>query len=236
MATQDLSPVIAIVLGLGIALVIGLINGALIGLARIPSVLITLAMMTLVRGIAFAIGDGHTIRVSTPLPEFLPVIGWIFLVLVGLGSVSLVQFTPFGRRPDPCQSEQAESWLAHAFFVGTPYILSSLMAGFAGILFLQRLRIGVPTAGMGMEINVILAVIIGGTWIGGRFGTVIGGLLGAVFVAFLQYYLMIAGTSAYLQQIINGVLLLVGGGLCYGYYTLVGLVYRNRLKAMSDNT
>ena len=110
------------------------------------------------------------------------------------------------------------------------------MAGLAGILLLQRFRIGVPTAGMGMEVNVILAVIIGGTYVGGRFGTVIGGLLGAVFVAFLQYYLIAAGASPYLQQIINGGLLLVGGGLCYGYYALVGLVYRNRLKTMSGNT
>jgi ribose transport system permease protein len=86
-----------------------------------------------------------------------------------------------------------------------------------------------------MELNVILAVIIGGTCLGGRFGTVIGGLLGAVFVAFLQYLLLVLDAGPSMRQVISGALLLVGGGLCYGYYALVGLVYRNRLKSKADS-
>jgi ribose transport system permease protein len=229
---QDLPPIVAVVLGLGLALFIGLINGALVGLARIPGVLVTLAMLVLARGLAFAMSEGRPVLLegNAQALDFLPVVGWILFVIVGLGSVLLIQLTPFGRRPDPCQSEQVESWLPRALFVGVPYILSSLMAGFAGILLLQRLRAGMPTTGINMELNVILAVVIGGTCLGGRFGTVIGGLLGAVFVAILQPFLVVVGVSSYLQQLIIGVLLLVGGGLCYGYYALVGLVYRNRLK------
>jgi ribose transport system permease protein len=235
---QDLPPVVAVVLGLGIALVIGLINGALVGLARIPGVLVTLGMLALARGIAFVMSEGRSMPLegNTQALDFLPVAGWILFVIVGLGSVLLVQLTPFGRRPDPCQSEQAESWLLRALFVGVPYIFSSLMAGFAGILLLQRLRIGMPTIGTNMELNVILAVIIGGTCLGGRFGTVIGGLLGAVFVAFLQYLLVVVNASAYMQQVVSGAFLLVGGGLCYGYYALVDLVYRNRLKTKADSS
>jgi ribose/xylose/arabinose/galactoside ABC-type transport system permease subunit len=234
---QDLPPVVAVVLGLGLALVIGLINGTLVGLARIPGVLVTLAMLALARGLAVVMSEGRPMPLegNAQALDFLPVAGWILFVIVGLGSVLLVQLTPFGRRPDPCQSEQAEAWLARALFVGVPYILSSLMAGFAGILLLQRLRASMPTVGTNMELNVILAVIIGGTCLGGRFGTVIGGLLGAVFVSFLQYLLVVVNASPYLQQLIIGALLLVGGGLCYGYYTLVGLVYRGRLKTKADS-
>ena len=189
---QDLPPVVAVGLGLGLALVIGLINGTLVGLARIPGVLVTLAMFALARGLAFMMSEGRPMLLegNAQALDFLPVVGWILFVIVGLGSVLLIQLTPFGRRPDPCQSEQVESWLPRALFVGVPYILSSLMAGFAGILLLQRLRAGMPTIGINMELNVILAVIIGGTCLGGRFGTVIGGLLGAVFVAFLQPFLV----------------------------------------------
>ena len=229
---QELPPLVAVMLGLGLTLVIGLINGTLVGLARIPGVLVTLGMLALARGIAFVMSEGRPMLLegNTQALDFLPVVGWILFVIVGLGSVLLVQLTPFGRRPDPCQSERTESWLSRALFVGGPYILSSLMAGLAGILLLQHLRIGMPTIGTNMEINVILAVIIGGTCLGGRFGTVIGGLLGAVFVAFLQYLLAAMNVSASMQQVISGVLLLIGGGLCYGYYALVSLVYRNRLK------
>jgi ribose transport system permease protein len=238
MLMQDLPPVVAVVLGLGLALVIGLINGALVGLARIPGVLVTLAMFALARGFALMMSEGRPMPLegNAQALDFLPVVGWILFVILGLGSVLLVQLTPFGRRPDPGRSEQAESWLPRALFVGVPYILSSLMAGFAGLLILQRLRIGMPTVGINMELNVILAVILGGTCLGGRFGTVIGGLLGAVFVAFLQYLLVATGASPYMQQIISGALLLVGGGLCYGYYALVGLVYRNRLKSKAGNS
>lgn len=234
---QDLSPLVAVVLGLGIALVIGLINGALVGLARIPGVLVTLAMLALARGIAFLMSEGIPMQLGADAQalDFLPIVGWILFVIVGLGSVLLVQLTPFGRRPDPCQSERTESWLDRAIFVGVPYILSSLMAGFAGILLLQRVRVGMPLAGTGMELNVILAVVIGGTCMGGRFGTVIGGLLGAVFVASLQPFLIVVGASPYLQQLFIGVLLLVGGGLCYGYYALVGLVYRSRLEKQDSS-
>ncbi|MBN1993129.1 MAG: ABC transporter permease [Anaerolineae bacterium] len=235
---QDGSPVMAIILGLGIALLIGLINGVLVGLARIPGVLITLAMLALARGLAFMLTEGYPVqlgRTDSSIFNFLPVLGWILFAVVGIGGILLVQLTPFGRRPAPGQPEQAESWLKRAIFVGGPYLLSSFMAGFAGILLLQRLRIGTPTVGLNLEINVILAVIIGGTCLGGRFGTVIGGLVGAAFVALWQYFLTVNGVNPYLQQFASGVLLLAGGILIFGYYALVGLVYRNRVKIKAND-
>ena len=146
--------------------------------------------------------------------------------------------------------DRIKAYLAYAsvcFFWGTTYgairigvevMPPALFAGIrfflAGLVLLQRLRVGMGTVGGNMEANVLLAVVNGGTCMGCRFGTVIGGLLGAVFVVLLQHYLIMANVSVFWQHIVTGALLLVGGGLCYGYYALVGMMYRNRLKAEQE--
>lgn len=236
---QGLNPLNAVLWGLSIALFIGLITGVLVGIARLPGVLVTLAMMSLVRGISYSLSKGSPVTFSLSDSLFLPnlkILGWVVFFLVGLVAALLVQFPVFGRRIGLKRSENVQSWLVRSCFLGIPYILSSLLAGFVGLLQTSHLRAGIPTLGTGFEILVILAVVLGGSCLGCYFGNVIGALFGALFIATLQTILVLANVSSLHQQFITGALFLIATGFCYGYNGIVSILYRKESRSGSKET
>jgi ribose transport system permease protein len=220
---KEATPGIGLMTGLVIGLVVGSLNAILVGIVRVPGVLVTLAMLFLLRGIALLVSQGRPVHWE-PL-GLLPIVGWCMLVFWALLSIFLVQLTPFGRRPGPHQDEW---WLAKALFVGLPYVASAVMAGFVGALSLERLGVGAPTTGVSMEADVLLAVLLGGTCLGGRFGCVIGALLGALFLTTLQNLLHLHGFDYFFHQILLGAMLVAVGCLVHIYYGIVGWLFRRR--------
>ncbi len=208
---------------------IGLLNGLLVGAVRIHSVLVTLGVMIAARHVGYLLTDGRSIYIGAGAAGALPgstVVFWAPFVVVFAGAIALVQLTPLGRRPAPGPPARRESPVARAFYVGAPYVLSALMAALAGIVWLVRMRTGGPTMAMGYEAEVLLAVTIGGTALGGRFGTVLGGLVGVFFVGLLRHLLVLRGASGFLTGLVQGSALLVFAVTLKLYYWIVERVYQ----------
>lgn len=215
-----------------ISLMVGLINGTLVGLLRIHGALVTLGMMVLLRAVAFGVSDERTIFLATDEPGFIGSMweslgAWGVIVVYLAGCVALAQLTPFGRRPSPRRALR-ESWLRRAAFVGPPYVLSSLMAGIVGAHYVGFFSAADPNMAIGLEMHVLFAVALGGVCIRGRYGTVIGGLIAVCVLVLLRTVCMLAGHPPYTWRIVSGAGIVIGALLSQLYYALVELLFRLR--------
>lgn len=227
---NGLSPLVAIILGLGTSLIIGLINGILVGIARLPGLLVTLAMMSLLRGFLFLFSEGVAITIdnsffSNSFGTVLNILSLGLLIVVGIISVLWVQFPIFSKKTGLTSSDSPQPWFSRACRLGIPYLVLSVMAGFVGLRFLGRLKAATVSMGSNFELTVILAVVFGGTYFGSKFGNPIGALLAAFILTVLNNLLLVLNSSFiyYLQ----GLLLLFALLLVFGYHAVIGIIYRH---------
>lgn len=229
MTMPGLSPVMAIGLaclaGLAAGTVCGLFNGAVSSYWGLPSFIITLGMLNIARGAALQLSDAQTIY-SFPLAfeEFgsrmVYGIPMVFLValLITLIAWFVLNFTVFGRLLYGIgNNEEAVRLAGHSVFwlKVAAFTISGLMAGIAAIIYMARLNVSSPIAGVGFELNAIAAVIIGGTSLFGGRGSVIGTLLGAFIIGVLANGLILIGLSDFMRQMITGVVIVVAVILDY---------------------
>lgn len=185
-------------LGLLIGAGLGLTNGLLIQLFRLPSIIATLATLSIYRGLIYALSDGNQVIGLTLSDPFANFIGgqflgiatttWTMLIVVALFSVILYA-TPFGYRVRAIGSnpEAAE-------FSGLPmkrvrlwaFILMGALGGLAGMLSLGYFGSSDPNLGTGYELLAIAAAVIGGTPLRGGKATIIGAALGAVLLSIVS--------------------------------------------------
>jgi ribose transport system permease protein len=199
------------------ALLIGFINGYLIAYQNINPMIQTLAMMGIVRGCALlvsgsgiqnlpywfnAIGQSKLIGIQMPI--------WYMLATVAIFTL-LFNKTIFFRRyyyigGNERAAELSGIRVKRMKMIG--FIISALLAGFAGILLSSRLGAALPTMGRGLELRVITAVILGGATLTGGYGKIPGALLGALFMGLIANIMVIARISGYWQEIILGLILI----------------------------
>jgi monosaccharide ABC transporter membrane protein, CUT2 family len=224
MALSHFGLVPGILAGLALGAVIGSINGALVAFARIPSFLVTLAMM----GIAFGIAQWVTDSAPVPILDLNyvanfgggkigPIPGLIIwmLIFVAAGTVLLKKMR-FGRQilatgANPVAAEYSgirTSWVRFRVM-----LICSMGAAIAGMLYAGRLQSGRFQWGAGDEMNAIAAVILGGTALAGGRGSVIGTFFGALLMATINYGLILAGLDTSQQQIIRGVIIILAVAL-----------------------
>lgn len=208
---------LAILLGMVSASVIGLANGYLIAYKGINPMIQTLAMMGIVRGGALMVsGSGiqglpywfNAIGQSKLLGIQMPV--W-YMLLTGVLFTFLLDKTIFFRRYYYIGSNEKAADLSGIRVKRMKmysFLLSSLLAGVAGILLTSRLGAALPTMGRGLELKVITAVILGGASLSGGIGKMPGALLGALFMGVIGNIMVIARVSGYWQDIILGVILI----------------------------
>lgn len=204
---------------IAIGLTIGLFNGAMVAQFRVPPFVTTLAMLTICRGLAYVITGGRSIGDLPASFTFigrahllgLPVPVLVMFVVFAAGWFVLTRMT-FGRYVYALGGNREATFLAG---VNTKrvtlltYVLNGLLVGLAGWLLASRLGAGVPNAGLQYELDVIAAVVVGGTSLTGGRGSVIGTFWGAVFIGVLNNGLNLAGVDPYLQKIALGVVLLL---------------------------
>lgn len=218
----EMNLLVAVLAGLVGALLVGVVNGYLVAYAGINPMIQTLAMMGIVRGLALMIsGPGiqnlpywfNAIGQSKLLGLQMPV--WYMLVTVAVFAL-LVSKTVFFRRYYYIGSNEKAAFLSGIdpkrmkFY---SFIIVALLAGAAGILLASRLGAALSTAGEGMELRVITAVILGGASLGGGEGKIAGALLGAVFMGLIGNIMVISRISGYWQEIILGIILIAAVGL-----------------------
>ncbi|MEM9674052.1 MAG: ABC transporter permease [Cyclobacteriaceae bacterium] len=208
---------VAILVGLGLSAVIGLVNGLLVAKVGINPLIQTLAMMGIVRGLALMIAgagiqnlpaDFNTIGQTKILGIQSPV--WFMLIIVAVFSI-LVARTVFFRQFYYIGGNEKAANLSgirvdRVKIIG--FVLISSLAGIAGILLASRLGAALATSGRGMELRVITAVILGGASLLGGQGKIIGALLGTLFMGLVSNIMILARVSGYWQEIILGLILI----------------------------
>jgi ribose transport system permease protein len=213
-----------ILCGLGTGLAVGLVNGGLVALLRIPSFLVTLGMM----GIASGIGMWITNQEPQPIlnQTFNSTFGsadlgsipglLIWAVVFTVLGVIVLRKTTYGRRVLATGGNRVAAQFTG---VNTPritfsvLIASSVVASIAGMLYAGRLQSGRFEWGAGDELSVIAAVILGGTSLFGGTGTVVGSFFGSLLIGLINNGLILSGLGTDQQQIIQGAIIIVAVAL-----------------------
>jgi ribose transport system permease protein len=210
---------LATIAGLLGGVVCGLLNGYLSARWAIPSFIITLGMLNVARGAALQVTNAQTVydfpkefsEFGASLVAGVPVVFILALLLVAVAWFILNK-TVLGRMiySIGC-NEEAVRLAGHSVFRYKliAFTICGLCAGIAAIVYMARLNIASPIAGIGFELNAIAAVIIGGASLNGGRGSVIGTLLGAFIIGVLANGLILLGLSDFMRQMITGVVLIV---------------------------
>ena len=211
---------VAFLVGIGIGAACGVVNGALTTIGNVPSLVVTLATLYIFRGIdILVIGGGQVVASSLPNAFFdislknianVPYLSIAVAIIVGLGALYLRSFRS-GRDLYAIGSNPQAARL-----VGIPsgrrifgaFVFSGAMAGVAGVLWASKYGTLDSTAGMGYELTVIAAVVIGGVAIFGGSGSVVGAALGALLLNTILGALYVVGVSPFWTQAISGALIL----------------------------
>ena len=201
---------------------IGLLNGAAIAGLRVVPFIITLGMLGVARGSAKWLASNQTVNYeSSPLNTWmttadpfsyaLPAGVWVALALAVITAV-LLRNTVFGRHVFALGSNEATARLCGLNTTRLKiliYVLAGCYFGLAGLFQLSRLRQGDPTVAVGLELDIIAAVIIGGASLNGGVGTVLGSMIGALIMAVLRNGSQQMGWPTYFQEIIIGLVIIV---------------------------
>lgn len=199
---------------------IGSINGYLTAKARIPSFLVTLGIMGAVRGIAMIITKTLAVQVYNEMYWNMfgdGIIGGIFPVPILWAIVVLIvihillRYSTLGRyiyatggnieaaRFTGVKTDRVVIWA---------FVITGMLAALAGIVLSSRMHAARPNIGEGVELNVIAAVILGGTSLFGGRGSIIGTLLGALVVGTLNNGLILLGFSTHVQMLVRGLVII----------------------------
>ena len=206
-SNQDVLPIVAFLIAIGIGLALGTINGLLVSYGRVPSIIVTLGTLAIYRSTLVAF-PGNKIVVIHELPAWVvdfgriqlasfgdfdirPVVGAALLILVIFQLVTT--YTPYGRRLYAIGSNPEAArvgGLPSQRIVLMAYMTCGAMAGLAGFMFLVRYGDLTVVAAAGLELQVIAAAVVGGVSTNGGSGTMIGALLGAFMINLLQQSLL----------------------------------------------
>jgi simple sugar transport system permease protein len=211
---------LAIVLMLALGGVVGLIQGYFIAYEKIPAFIVTLAGLSVIRGFALLITGGYSIPIEPTSPFVTIGRAWVLgipapaliAIVVLLAAYLVFNETHFGRyvtgvganaeatRRAGVNTRKVILWV---------YILSGTAAAAAGIILSARLGSGSSNAGQGFELDVIAAVVLGGTSLFGGRGSLVGTILGALTVAVLANGLILSHLSPFFTPIVTGFIILI---------------------------
>ena len=217
-------PATALLVGVVFGAIVGLLNGALIaGLGLLPFI-VTLGTMSALRGAAKGLADEQKVDAPSRGLEHwmelgtrggLPPAVWLAIVLA-IVAADFLAYTRFGRHVVAVGSNPLTARLC-----GIPvgrvtvwvYVIAGALAGLAGVMEFSTLTVGDPTDSIGLELEVIAAVVIGGGSLSGGRGSVAGALLGALLLTTIKTGAMHVGLPNWVQEIATGVIIVVAMAL-----------------------
>jgi len=222
-----LPPFLGLVLGILAGGLVGFINGGLITGLRLVPFIITLGMMGIARGVAKWIAGNQKIdapltwvnelMAKSPRPAWLwlaPGV-WLMIFLAVVMAV-LLRYTVFGRHVFAIGSNEATARLCGVRTKRSKmmiYTLAGLFCGLSGVMEFSRLTVGDPTVAVGLELDIIAAVVIGGGSLNGGEGSILGSMIGVFIMSFLRNGCTMMGWPNYIQEIIIGVIIVAAVSL-----------------------
>ncbi|MCU1669178.1 MAG: transporter permease [Blastococcus sp.] len=212
--------ILGVIVGLVVGALIGLVNGLLVTKLGIPSFLVTLGMLGVAKGLAFVFTDTAPVLMDNQtffsvfyegsiLGIPMPII-WSIIVLVGGGL--LLHYSTFGRK---VYATGGNAMAARYSGINTArvkmicFVLTGALAALAALIFAAQGHASRPDFADGLELDVIAAVILGGTSLFGGRGTIIGTLIGSLIIGVLNNGLVIIGVSSSWQIAVKGAIIIL---------------------------
>ena len=213
---------LAILISLILGCILGMMNGLLISYGKLAPFIVTLATMTIFRGATLVYTNGNPITkglsdtflfqflgqgyiVGIPFPVIIMFIVFIVLYV-------LLHKTAFGKSVYAIGGNEKAAYISGVKLNKVKiiiYSISGIMASISGLIITSRLSSAQPTAGASYEMDAIAAVVRGGTSLSGGKGRILGTLIGALIIGVLNNGLNIIGVSAFWQQVVKGVVILI---------------------------
>ena len=216
----DVALPVVFLLALAIGAICGVVNGLIVTVGRVPSLVVTLGTLYIIRGIDGAWAGGNQVNASM-LPESfnkigyatvlgIPYLGWIAIVAVAVATYAMRSFRTardfYAIGSDPDAARLAGIPVGSRVFLA--FVLSGAIAGVTGALWLSLYASVDAIAGVGYEFQVIAAVVVGGVAIFGGSGTVLGAALGALLLYTINTALVVVNVSSFWSMALAGALLL----------------------------
>lgn len=209
----------SLLVGLIVGLACGLLNGLLVTIGKIPSFIATLGTMTALAGLTLVYTKGNPISVSAQSFQLIgqgyflavPIPVWIMAILYIIFGFMLHR-TNFGRYVFATGGNEEASRLSGINVVKIKtwaFVMTGVLAAVAGFISTARLSSAEPTAGSGMELDAIAAVILGGTSLTGGKGGLFGTIIGAIILGVLDDGMNLLNVSAFYQGVAKGVIILL---------------------------
>ena len=220
LTTQTLWTAIPLSLAAGGAL--GAVAGYFVAVRRMPAFVVTLAVMTIARGTALIVSEGHPIfmgdngawldggfnrgsLLGIPLPVVL-------MLLVFAATAFVLRLTAYGRLVIAIGSNSEAVRLSGVRVtprIFSVYVVSGVLSALAGIVITARSGVGSPVVGIGMELDVIAAVVIGGASLMGGRGTALNTLIGVLTLGVIGNIMNLLNVPGYHQEVVKGIIILV---------------------------
>ncbi|PWJ93782.1 MULTISPECIES: ABC transporter permease [Mesorhizobium] len=218
---DEISPVAAVTVPIIIGLVVGCINGFLVAILRLNSLIATLGMLSVLQAVALVWTSGQNALIDRPEATWFAVIGrgylldvpipvLIFLLLAALTAI-LLGMTRFGREVFSVGGNEIASRfssIAARQVLFTCYMISGTLTGMAAIVFSSRVMAAQNNSGSGLELQVLSAVILGGTSLAGGDGGIGRTIIGVVLLGFIQNALLLIGLPYYVQWLVSWVVII----------------------------
>ncbi len=208
-----------VLIALAVGGLVGALNGFLILKTGLTPFIATFGMLSVIRGLAYAMSGGYTIsvynRAFTSIGMYnvwgavpVPVLIFLFLtivfqILMKRTTYGVRLYATGGNSPAAAYSGVRTGWVKFS-----AYVVCGVLAGLAGVMSAAKLGMAASTAGIGYEMDVITAVILGGVSFKGGVGSAVGVALGAVVMGIIRNGLLIMNVSAYYQTLIIGLVIL----------------------------
>ncbi|MEA4906303.1 MAG: ABC transporter permease [Chloroflexi bacterium] len=217
----DFSLVAAVLLGMALGSVLGMFNGLVISIGKVPPIIATLGTLSVYRGLVFLYSNGtwiNAFEMSKPFKQLakgtplgLPNLV-IFAIVITILVYVFLNYTRTGRdiyavgsNPDAAQF----AGIRKQRIIFLVYVISGIAAGLAGVLWASRFESAQTNTGQGFELQTVAASIVGGVSTSGGVGTVPGVLLGALLLGIIQNSLTLIRISPFWQQAVQGFLILI---------------------------
>lgn len=218
-----MSPILAFLAGILCGAVFGAVNGLLIAYGKAAPFIVTLATMSIFRGMTYVLTNGNPITgpkmnesfsfqflgqgylFGVPFQVYLMIFAYIIFYV-------LLHKTSFGRKTFAIGGNEKAAYVAgvkvNKILIWI-YVIAGILSAVAGMVLTSQLASAQPDAGTGYEMDAIAAVVLGGTSLAGGTGKMSGTLVGALIIGVLNNGMNLLGISSFYQQIVKGIVILI---------------------------